>query len=991
MIQHTFRPASFADVSRSFVLSMLAILLMPQHSQAQLSQSAESPDLFEKSIRPILTTKCAPCHSGTSPQGGFGIDSRLQLVRGGTRGPAINIDKPESSVLIRAMRGVQPALSTMPPSGRLSEAEIGLFVRWIASGAIWPAGISTKSSIGKPHWAFQPLASKSGNSAAYSITTAIDTLLTGSLPVTIARERQASKRTLIRRAYYDLTGLPPTFAQVQEFERDTRPNAYSRLIDRLLASPQYGEQYGRHWLDVVRYADTAGENTDHPIIDAWKYRNWVIQAFNKNMPFTTFIKMQIAGDIIAKNQYSNNPAEYADSITATGYLASARRFGHDIDQDMHLTYEDTIDNLGKSFLGLSLGCARCHDHKFDPISAKDYYALYGIFSSTKLSFPGCEPRQQPHDMVPLIPASFVQNSKSEQQTRLKQLETTINVGESQVLAAAKSAYEKAGAPLASGTIPDGGQMQIPRTALHVSAGDMLSLYVYPIKSHGADSTLVDLSIHGSNHIYKAGDIIDSLLKGNPNHGTGGSWHFLDGQGNQLRHLGEKVQQVNGNAYISAWRSGETPSVFVNTSSSDQKVWTTLPAHSLFVHPGEHGPVVLSWVSPISEDVAVDGYIRDVHPGGPDGVSWELRRTSDGQAVMRQLSDLESHQAQLTSQLKEIQSHLETQTAYAAQEGTPSDSRLQRRGEPGDLGEAVPRGFPAALGGHPIKDPTQSGRLELADWIASAKNPLTARVIVNRLWQWHFGTGLVKTPNDFGTRGAAPDKQLLLDTLAKRFIEIGWDIKRMNREIMLSKAYRAASSLISVGQPKQQPAATLFPSRRLSAEELRDSLLLASGQLDPSPGKEHPFPAVSTWSFTQHQPFAAEYSSVKRSVYLMQKRNRRIRFFALFDGPDPNASTAVRDVTTVPTQALYFLNDPFVFDCARRTADISMRNSSSTSGRVGEVYRHVLQRVPSSEEIADALTFMSKVRSEYIGETRELDILAAFTRTLLASNEFITVD
>jgi hypothetical protein len=742
---------------------------------------------FEKQVRPILVTHCYKCHAGANSRGGLRLDTRAGWQKGGDTGPAVVPGKPDESLLMQAVRYHDTDLQMPPPDagGRLTDAEIDALEKWVRLGAPDPresvesiGGMSVEAA--KSWWAFQPLPKARGRASAAAIDRFLDEKLRQQ---GIASVAQADKRTLIRRATFDLTGLPPTPKDVETFVADGSAAAFATLVDRLLASPQYGVRYGRHWLDVVRYADTAGENSDRPLPHAWRYRNWVIDSFNRDVPFDEFTKLQLAGDILRAQEPQDRKAE---GIVATGYLAVARRFGHDIDHNLHLLYEDVIDNLGKSFLGLTTGCARCHDHKYDPISAEDYYAIAGIFDSTRFAFPGCEPRSQPYDLVPLIPAMEV----------------------------------------------------------------------------------------------------DAITK-------------------------------------AAKRSGSKP------------------------------------VIPV---------------------------------------------------------------AYAVAEKEPHDMQLQQGGDPERRGDMVPRRWLSVFGGQPLPSNAGSGRRELAGWIS--QHPLFARVVVNRVWQWHFGTGLVATSNDFGSRGAAPSHPELLDWLASHFVASGHRVKTLHRLIMNTKAYQRSSG--NALDPNNRWLAR-FSRRRLSAEEIRDSLLFVSGQLDQEPGEAHPFPKEETWKFTQHAPFNAVYDTNKRSVYLMVQRQRRHPFLALFDGADPNSSTGRRQVTTVPTQALYFLNDPFFHKQANGLAERLERTAStwglrapsasdspvsggeeptntrdprdrenednpawgseapSTEAWLTAAFRVVFQRVPAANEVKSAQQFFDK----YPGS--QADKQRAYVRVLLASSEFIYVE
>ena len=388
-------------------------------------------------------------------------------------------------------------------------------------------------------------------------------------------------------------------------------------------------------------------------------------------------------------------------------------------------------------------------------------------------------------------------------------------------------------------------------------------------------------------------------------------------------------------------------------------------------------------------VTVAGKVADAHPSGPDGVGWVLEQLHAPAATPAAepavtfastiTSTVELRQALQVAkkQHAELGPQLAAPVAYAVVDGEAKNTRLQKRGEPTELGDEIPRKFLDVLGGQTLKDGKSSGRKELAEWLTSPTNPLTARVFVNRVWQWHFGRGLVTTPNDFGARGTQPTHPELLDQLALEFLQSGWNINGLHRRILLSATYQMASSEASATAAPAELYGT-FPRRRLTAEELRDSLLLVSAQLDRESWSAHPFPPEASWGFTQHGPFAAEYDTLKRSVYVMQKRNRRARFFSLFDGPDPNASTPIRDVTIVPTQALFFLNDPFVHASAEKLA-ARLATASTDRDKLETAYRVLFGRSPNADQIADAAEFLRE------------NSWPAYCRVLLSSNEFLFVD
>jgi hypothetical protein len=800
---------------------------------------------------------------------------------------------------------------------------------------------------------------------------------------------------------YDLIGLPPTPAEVDAFVADRSPDAFAKVVNRLLASPHYGERWGRHWLDLVRYADTAGENSDHPLPHAWRYRNWVVDAFNRDQPYDEFLREQLAGDLLAAK---GPPDKYAGRVVATGYLALARRFGHDTDQSMHLTHEDVIDTFGKSLLGLTLGCARCHDHKYDAITSRDYYALYGIFASSRFSFAGCEAKQQPRDLVPLVsPAEWARTVKPYRE-KLARLDTDIRKAADDQRKHAQdtqAAFVTARHVLSRGEVPDGGDRNFA-CETEVKAGEVVLLSVLPLKNHGADTTLVEFEVTevgGRKRRWDAvGDLVGDLLAGNPHSDRLGNervWWFFDLR-DQPMLLPEAVRDAAGKPGLHVWRNGDTPSVFVNSTKAEISAWTKLPARSLFVHPSPNGNVGLAWLSPISGKVAIKGRIKDAHPGGPDGVGWVLERFAVDvrKPLLAQVEAATKSRTLAAAKAKLMKSAPQEGVAFAVVEGKPADAKLHLRGDPEKPGDAVPRRWLEVLGGKRISDRDASGRLDLANWVASKDNPLTARVMVNRIWLHHFGKGLVRTPNDFGTRGAAPTHPELLDWLAWEFIRSGWSVKALHRRILLSATYQQGSASREAAA-RADPTNELywrFERRRLSAEEVRDSLLVAGGRLDRSPAQAHPFPPEAAWGYTQHAPFGTFFETDRRSIYLVQVRNRRHPFLGLFDGADPNSSSPERQTTTVPTQALYFMNDPFFHAQAASLAARAL--AAPAAGRVDALFRSALQRRPTEAERAFVSRFLGRYR-EALGKKPEAELdrasWSALARIILASNEYLFVE
>lgn len=794
------------------------------------SAAADLPDdLFEQHVRPLFVAKCAKCHGDEKSESGLQLTSRQALMTGGDSGPAIVPGDAAASLLVQVLS--PDADIEMPPDGPLPAATVAAVARWVEAGAVWPgAAMSTgprttrsgePTAIERQHWAYQPPADPpvptfpgQDEPSIHPIDAFVLAELTEQ---EIDQVEPARKSTLLRRVSYDLLGLPPEPADLESFSNDTSPDAFARVVDRLLASPAYGERWGRHWLDLVRYADTAGETGDYPAPLAWKYRNYVIAAFNADKPYDQFLREQIAGDLLS------DPASakaFAERITATGFLAISRRFGFDSVNYMHLTHQDTIDTLGQATLGLTLGCARCHDHKYDAVTAADYYALYGIFASTTLSFPGDEQTKRPRDLVPLLPPAQRAGSQRAHQERLKVTKRLLQQAEAEKqrydtdLAAAKKAADKT----------------------------------------------------------------------------------------QVEKLSALTKQATA-------------------------------------------------------------------------------------AV-----------AALKRQQETVQFAPPYPVAYAASEGKAEHARIQKRGEPDRLGDVVPRRFLSVLGGMPLPPEEQgSGRRQLADWIASPANPLTARVIVNRVWQHHFGEGLVATSNDFGVRGAKPTHPELLDWLACRLIENGWSLKWLHRLILSSQTYQLASSRSEAAAAADPDNSLLwrFNRRRLTAEEIRDSLLLLGGSLDRTPAEGHPFPSVPDWGFTQHRPFVARYDTAKRSVYLMTPRLTRHPLLALFDGADPNATTPTRDATTVPTQALFWMNAPLVHEQSLGFAD-QLLAEPNPAARIELAYRRAFGRWPTNTETAEATAYLARCEAavattDLPADQRRRQSWASFCRTLFSANEFLFVD
>lgn len=1012
--------------------------------------SADEAALFENRVRPLLAKHCWACHGAKKQEASLRLDSAESVARGSDNGAVVIAGQPDKSLLVAAV--LYEGDIKMPPAGKLPQMEIDVLVTWVKSGAPWPREPKAPQSAGPQQadpqslWSLKPAVEPPlpGVSDGAWPLTAVDYYILQKLEARgLTPAPMADKRTLIRRASFDLLGLPPTPAEVNAFLTDESADAYVKLIERLLASPQYGERWGRHWLDVVRYADTAGETADYPAPEAYRYRDYVIRSFNADKPYDEFLREQIAGDVFAADMLAAGPLadaeaheRYAEQLTATGYLAISRRFGFDPQNYHHLTLADTIDTLGRSVLGLSLGCARCHDHKYDPVSMGDYYALYGIFDSTRFPFPGSEEQKRPHDLVPELPPAEVDALVKPHQERLAQLKAEVDrleperakaEAELQALVGADGDFESQLAdapPSKPWAMQSGAKMSAAAQSPYANC--------YPPGKQGvsfpteAGNTYVAQTF-ASPRTPKTHDVvyfnIDFRNVASPAAGDG-SYRFYLGHGSGASAAVEffasrdafVVRNGNGHEVIrplveKTWYNVQL-TVDLDAKTYSGSVGT--PEESVRFSGKAFAP---NWDG-VLDTFFVDGYghlpgIKPAHEVdnmalrdepiaalAAGGQASPLLAPRD-EACQLRIRELKAIIEQAAKAVRERDAWAakapRIQTLYAMAEGSPHNAKIQKRGEPLQPGAEAPRGFLAILGGDRLPDGAPgSGRRELAEWLARPTNPLTARVMVNRIWQNHFGRGIVPTPSDFGARGQPPSHPQLLDYLAARFMAEGWSIKAVHRAILLSRTYQL-SGIADAGQSELDPPNELlsrFPRRRVDAESIRDSILAVSGGLDRTPGGPHPFPPVETWGFTQHAPFKAVYETNHRSVYLMTQRIARHPFLALFDGPDPNSSTAERSLTTTPTQALYMMNDPLVHGEADRLARKLLTEVGDDAARIDAAHQLLFSRPASEAEQQASRQWLDRYLGQ-LGAVPEGERLTAawagYLRTLLASNEFIYVD
>ncbi|HEY5079916.1 MAG TPA: PSD1 and planctomycete cytochrome C domain-containing protein, partial [Opitutaceae bacterium] len=729
-----------------------------------------APDLqfFEARIRPVLADRCYKCHSRLADKikGGLMLDTREGMLHGGDTGPAISPGKPEDSLIIDAI-GYKDADLQMPPKGeRLSDGEVADLTQWIRMGAPDPRSLVAKGSsaayggVGRDHWSFLPVRKQAVPAVADApwCRTPVDNFILARLEEnSIGPNPQADKYTLIRRATFDLTGLPPTEAEVQRFLVDDSPDAWVKVVDRLLDSPRYGERWGRYWLDVARYADTKGdtpmrEDPRYPF--AWTYRDYVIDAFNTDKPYNQFIMEQLAADRIvsAERRRQGPDAGSVDvrPLAALGFLTLGNRF----ENSMNDIINDRIDVTTKAFLGLTVSCARCHDHKFDPIPTADYYSLYDVFANT------AEPKEEP-----------------------------------------------------------------------------------------------------------------------------------------------------------------------------------------WLHPVPRTPELVAYLSEMEaagqKKAATEAEIRDLRRSGIPLAERPARRRE----LTRQLLADEKEIVDL-----EFSPAAPPKAEALLDKASTRDYPVLLRGEPDNRGAMVTRHFLSILSldpKHPVPFPNGSGRMDLALAIASPRNPMTARVLVNRVWQQHFGTGFVSTPDDLGNQSAPPTNPELLDYLSLRFMEEGWSVKKLQRLIMLSSVYMESSA----GNPRSAAADPdnrlqwRYSLRQLDFEEMHDSILAIAGTLDLTMGG-------------RPVPIGSEGFATRRAVYAFIDRRTPAEIMTQFNFPNPSVPTGRRFLTQVPQQQLFLMNSPLVIETARKLTHSEAFISQTTDElRVAALYIALFQRPPTDRETALCLSYV----------------------------------
>ncbi len=895
--------------------------------------SAEPPDnqlahpeqerFFEQHVRPLLIKHCIECHGPKKQFAELRLDSKAQLLKGGETGPAIKVNHPDESLLMSAVR--RESLE-MPPDKPLNKDEIEILSTWIRQGAVWPEnapiGKTTKTNFSK-HWAFQPIQNPSRPAVKETKwpQNDIDYFILSKLEAHHLKPSQpAAPATLLRRMSWDLIGLAPTFEQVKTFAEKKEPQSVNTAIDELLASPHYGERWGRYWLDLARYADTKGyvffEKPSFHI--AYTFRDYVINSFNQDKPFNEFILEQVAADAL-KDQIPHQ------SQSALGFITVGPRFKN----DAHDIISDRIDVVTRGFLGLTVGCARCHDHKYDPITIEDYYSLYGVFQNS------LEPISLPFLHQENIPA----NLKAQAQNIKQAAENLEQLYQQQYETVRRDGYER------------------------------LSEYLSVAQSRrsGPDTVRFDVIVDGDDlnpeALLKWQEFLDHAEKSNSP--AFSLWHQLE--------------TIPGNTF-----SVQAP-LLLKTSAqqnADDPLIQLIAGYLLKIKLENFQDVIRGYAELFTElNQEWDRWSVEAPKPGSDppqqifapekqaflqvflGSHSPLVTPMHGYTILKLFPD-----RKLQQKVKELNAALDKARAEApvelAQMLSLEDAkqiiepRVFKRGNPGTPAQSIPRRYLSFFDQISDEPFTQgSGRLELAKAIASPQNPLTARVIVNRVWQHHFGQGIVSTPSDFGIQGTAPSHPELLDHLASWFMQNGWSIKKLHRYIMSSATYQQQSIANDAGE-KIDPANKLLwrmNRRRQDFETMRDAILQVSHQLDLKVGGK------SVNGITAD-------SNKRRTIYTSIDRQNVPGLLRTFDFPSPDVSSGSRNSTSVPGQSLFLMNHPMVLKSARILGEEAEQAANPSAG-IQQLFQNILQREPDPEELSEMLEFLKMNKIEKTPESK----------------------
>lgn len=967
--------------SRFFLLPTLLIVCGGPVSFAAPKPQANTAqnEFFESKIRPLLSSKCFACHGAEMQMAKLNLSTAAGFFKGGESGPVVVKGEPENSSLINAVN--YQGQVKMPPTGKLKDAEIADLVAWVKIGAPWPDATAAEVVVEKPKgyqfteqqkkfWAFQPVKEYTPPTVKNSTwsKSSLDQFIMAELERKgLSPARPASKLALLRRATFDLTGLPPTETEIEEFLADRSPTAFAKVVDRLLASPRYGERWGRHWLDVVRYADSAGADEDIRYPYAYRYRDYVIEAFNNDLPYNEFIKQQLAGDLLP----AAKPGDvYTTGIIATGFLQVGPKLLAEQDKPkmVYDMVDEQLDVATRAFMGLTVACARCHDHKFDPIPTRDYYSLASIFASTK-SLAKVEGTVSQLYFAPLVTKEVAERYNAHQD-KVKEKQEEID----EVTGAEADRHAAAMRVQMERYLPAAWQYEN-------RPGSMadLKLAEFAWQQH-LDAVVLERWI---TYLKPSIDVRPHLKR----------WYEATDAATAALSRSETQQKLP-----------EPPTALADVARSFQEELKALAKEreeALQAHKKRVAEARRLGMPPperLNLDVAKQRFLTDVtDKQGPLALPENEPEKLFAESSVAKLTELRKELDALKAA-----SPPEPPMACAVTEGPSVQQKVFIRGNWANPGEDAPKLFLRIIAGEQQTPVTKgSGRLELAEWLTRPDHPLTSRVMVNRLWQWHFGEGLVRTPSNFGKLGEMPTHPELLDYLALQFVKQGWSIKAMHRLIMLSSTYQMGSEISS-------KAAELDPDnrllshmnrRRLDAEEIRDGMLALTGQLDLTMGG-----TLQSGFGTDGENSGGRLSinpdtSVRRTVYLPIRRSNLPSLFNLFDFGDATTPGEGRARTNVSPQALYMMNGEAVGKRSRQLARALLESKGTDDQRIAVGYQRTLGRTPTDEEAREALDYLESYRSKALATaqgkgavtTPTLDAWQSFCRVLLSSNEFIYVD
>jgi len=950
---------------------------------APLLAHAADPGIqfFEAKIRPVLVKQCYSCHSADSKKlkGGLRVDTREGLRKGGETGPAVVPGKLTESLLMSALRHDSLA---MPPSEKLPDEVIADFEKWIKMGAPDPrdgkaavSGPGINIEEGKKFWAFQPIKKPTSPNVKTNDWARGDLdkfILAGLEAKGLKPTTDADRVTLIRRATIALIGLPPTPQEIDDFVKDSASDAeaFAKVIDRLLASDHYGERWGRHWLDLARYADSNGKDENLTFHESFRYRDYVIQSFNRDKSYDRFIVEQLAGDLMP----GDNQAQRDEQLTGTGFLVVGPKVLADRDFAKRRmdVIDEQIETVGRAFLALTLGCARCHDHKFDPLPTNDYYALAGIFNSTR-TLDGIKLGNAVVSGWSVRPLGGPESTKlveamKKHQQEVKALDDKIKKAKTDLKSQEDRATMRSPASLAGVTVDD---KQAKFTGMW-KASMFSRPYVGEGYVHDDKMNKGEKSAVFTPTLSKAGEY-EVLISYTASKGRSTNTPVTvvyDGGEKTVLLNQEETPKIDGlfrSVGKFKFEAGTKGSVTISTK-------------------GTEGYVIVDAVRFIPQNVKLDE--KEMAMGVPTELRKEIATAQEQLKKME--SDLEA--------LKKTAPPMPTMVMAVQDEAKIVNCQVNIRGNPHTLGAEVPRGFVsvASTGKQPTLPKDKSGRLELAQWIASKDNPLTARVMANRIWYHLMGEGIVRTLDNFGIQGERPSHPELLDALATLLIENGWSIKKTIRAVMLSRTY----ALAVTGSPellKGDPENRLFgrtTRRRVEAEVIRDTMLHVSGQLDRTMGG-NAVPGLGERAIdNDSKGGVANETSKRRSVYLAIIRNDLPQLLEVFDFADPEVCTGKRDATTVATQALYLMNSPFVQEQAKATAKKLAEQSGEDAAKLTDLYRRALGRKPTADEVKTVLGYLAARRQQTgKGKANEIEIQAwtGVCQALFGCTEFRFVE